>query len=309
MSRREDAVDFVKRLGLYDAGNWIQMPYAFLGLFEPRDALILATVVSIIMVKYRSGEPQLPGGWYPITMKRVRKTLRDAISERTLQRSFAALREMDILYTEQDGQDNKMRINVPLLNRLTEEWGSGNVSGVSDCRKRGDKMARGGVTDVVVGGSGDVEPEGESAPYRTYSRTLRENSREGVLIRKRPETCWAEMVGLLQDAISKFKKVPRNANAHGWANHFRKIRDTDKIPLGHIWKVLRWYCQKLPEHDKYTPIAEGGEAFRRKFGSIENAMLREHEASGTVEAEEATTKKPTQVEIDDDAPASNGRGW
>lgn len=59
-----------------------------------------------------------------------------------------------------------------------------------------------------------------------------------------------------------------------WADHFRKLHEIDGVNIREIRHILDWYIPEIPKKEEFTPIAQCGESFRKKFNKLINCRER-----------------------------------
>lgn len=109
--------------------------------------------------------------------------------------------------------------------------------------------------------------------------------RPGTAIPKR----WHAMAAQLAAAIAKAKKINRTSKVGAWAQSLQQLHKTDGIPSRRIRRALDWYCANYPERhrEQYFLAIESGDAFRRKFIKLEDAMARDAAAEGAEDGEQS----------------------
>lgn len=77
--------------------------------------------------------------------------------------------------------------------------------------------------------------------------------------------------------IVQSKKSVKHSEAiiQSWANEFRIMVETEKIPLEEIQTIMDWYEKYIG--GKYIPIVESGSSFRQKYIKLQMAIKRSGE--------------------------------
>lgn len=102
----------------------------------------------------------------------------------------------------------------------------------------------------------------------------------------------------LRDAVEQSPYTAPPWSHRSWANHFRLLRESIKGDTARVKEVLDWYCLNMGQD--MTPLALCGESFRRKFGNIEAARIRDQVRRPTVQVSIKAKKLADRL---------LGRGW
>lgn len=87
---------------------------------------------------------------------------------------------------------------------------------------------------------------------------------------------FVKMAEQLAHAISTVRKVNTTSKISGWARSFLHLHTVDGVPTKRIRRALKWYCTAYPSFNRqpYFPMAESGDAFRKKLSKVEDAMAK-----------------------------------
>ncbi len=84
---------------------------------------------------------------------------------------------------------------------------------------------------------------------------------------------YLRLVNLLSRIIQTNKNIFHpTSQLKTWSNDIRQLSEGNKIPIGRIHKVLRWYKKHIGE--QYVPVIESGSSLKNKFSKLEDAMQR-----------------------------------
>jgi len=128
-------------------------------------------------------------------------------------------------------------------------------------------------TSEVPSLSGEDQDATSSSPESNGS------SRRGK--KKQPSPFDIKAASKFAEVVRSHRKVQKNSDLRQWANTFRQMRETDKVPEKDIRETITWYRKHIGED--YMPEAFSAAAFRKKYaeGKFASAMKRCLQNNGT----------------------------